>query len=271
MGKSELTIYQGSLLSLFSSGFPSHIRMNAVDLSSPNGRVFLSPFSGTVERVEKFQLGRPNMRSETDFDFLIMIRVGDVRVKVLHVYPNVAQGERVREGDPIGTFLSTPYTGGDFPHAHIEGVSLLVEDKAEIEDDDPKLRTVVEGDGFIDLEVERPGVIGEVTGVPLGGGLVNGSLPYACYGGLLGEGSHSPIGREVTRRNGMTLFELREGIIENWEYDATFKVLKNEPVCAGPSFEAVLGYGRKPVVRVFTGMKSLTTSDLIYNHLRIYL
>ncbi|QGA69279.1 hypothetical protein GFS33_11775 [Sulfolobus sp. E11-6] len=39
-------IKDGSLISYFSSGFPSHVRVKAIDISSPDLKVFYSPVNG---------------------------------------------------------------------------------------------------------------------------------------------------------------------------------------------------------------------------------
>ena len=93
-------------------------------MSSPDQENFYSSFSGIVEKIEKVKIGRPNRHAKTDYDVVMYIRTKGRRVKILHVEPYVNEGDEIKEGEKIGVLLETPYTGGDFKHAHIEDVSL---------------------------------------------------------------------------------------------------------------------------------------------------
>ncbi|MEM4042505.1 MAG: peptidoglycan DD-metalloendopeptidase family protein, partial [Saccharolobus sp.] len=115
-------IKDGSLISFFSSGFPNHVRAKAIDISSPDFKTFYSPVKGEVINITKFEIGRPNRFSKINYDYMILIRDDKGRmIKILHVLPLVEKGQYIKEGEVIGEFLETPYTGGDFKHAHVEG------------------------------------------------------------------------------------------------------------------------------------------------------
>ncbi|MGC9106473.1 MAG: hypothetical protein ACP5HQ_08670 [Thermoprotei archaeon] len=253
-----MLIKKGSLLSFFSSGFPSHVRLNAVDLSSPDMKTFYSPFKGKVLKVEEFTVGRPNRFAESPKDYMMLIDAGDRVVKVLHVRPKVGEGDVIEPGDEVGEFVNSPYTGGDFPHAHIENVSLRF---MRVTNYRESRRGVVVDvtEHYFDVEVLDYAESGNLRGFGCCGGLLNVSFPYACYGGIIGgwDGSLElygvTLGESVNRpRKNVVLFEGKRGILRNWEREASFKVLRNEPVCGKRAlFEAVLSYGGRPRVRFF--------------------
>ena len=90
-------IKKGSLISFFSSGFPSHVRGKAIDLSSPDQRTFFSPFNGKLLRAEKFFIGRPNKYVKSNYDYMLTFWIKDKKIKVLHVEPIIDEGEESRK------------------------------------------------------------------------------------------------------------------------------------------------------------------------------
>lgn len=252
-----MRILKGSLVSFFSSGFPSHVRIKAIDVSSPDGENFYSPFSGVIEKVEKIRIGRPNRYAKTDYDVVMYVRSNGRRLKVLHVEPYVEEGTEVKEGEKIGRFLESPYTAGDFRHAHIEGVPIKF----------PRLKTYRESSvgrivrvekDYFDVEILDYSEAGNYYGLGCCGGLLNVSFPYACYGGIIGgwNGNLKFLGFDLgyphkTKRRNVVLFEGKRGLIRNWETKASFRVLSNEPICGTAFVEVVLGYKTPPMIRVF--------------------
>ncbi|MCG2870654.1 MAG: hypothetical protein L7H12_04140 [Sulfolobales archaeon] len=254
-----MLIKRGSLLSFFSSGFPAHVRLRAIDLSSPDMMMFYSPVSGEVVSVEEFTVGRPNRHASAPNDYVILLRINGSTVKVLHVKPWVRPGELIEEGKPMGEFVSSPYTAGDFPHAHLEGLSFRFRSVTNYVES--KVGRVVEvGRDYFDVEVLDYASIGRLRGLGCCGGLLNVTFPYACYGGIIGgwDGTLEAFGielgvRAIRVRRNVVLFEGKKGLLRNWESEASFKVLRNEPVCGGRAiFEAVLSYGGRPRVRFFS-------------------
>ena len=252
-----MKILKGSLLSFFSSGFPSHVRIKAIDLSSPDQEYFYSPFSGIVEKIEKFKLGRPNKFSKIDYDVLMFINVNGKRVKVLHVEPFVSTGEEIKEGEKIGEFLESPYTAGDFKHAHIENVRIVFPRLKEYRESTVG-RVVNKTKSYFDLEILDYSVAGSIYGLGCCGGLLNTSYPYGCYGGIIGnwDSSLNFLGFSLgfphkVRRKNLMMFEGKKGIIRNWEKVASFNVLSNKPICGFSFIEVVLGYETPPRIRVF--------------------
>ena len=252
-----MKILKGSLVSFFSSGFPSHVRIKAVDLSSPDQENFYSPFSGIVKKIERVKIGRPNKYARTDYDVIMYIDTQGKRVKVLHVEPYVEEGDEVKEGEKIGKFIETPYTGGDFKHAHIEGVSLRFP-KISVYRQSSIGRVVYVGKAYFDVEVLDYSTAGNYFGLGCCGGLLNTSFPYGCYGGIIGgwDGTLRFLGFDLghpykVKRKNLVMFEGKKGLIRNWEKVASFKVLSNRPVCGRSFVEVVLGYKVPPVIRVF--------------------
>lgn len=242
------------MVSFFSSGFPSHVRKRAIDISSPDMETFLSPVEGVVAKVEKFYVGRPNRFAKVNYDYLIFIESKGRKVKVLHVEPWVKEGDYVKKGDTIGKFLENPYTGGDFPHAHVEGIPIRF---YPVKRYDPRgVGEVVKvTKDYFDVEVKTYSEAGPYRGLGCCGGLLNASLPYAGYGGIIGArvGEVEVGGVKFfphPRRN-YTLFESYPGLIRSWEYEAAFKVLEGRPVFGQAFFEAVLSVRGYPMVRFF--------------------
>ncbi|BCU69123.1 hypothetical protein [Stygiolobus caldivivus] len=250
-------IKKGSLISFFSSGFPSHVRGKAVDLSSPDGKTFFSPFKGKLIKAEKFFIGRPNRYATSPYDYILSFSIKGKVVKVLHVEPTIDIDDEVVEGQEIGYFVNSPYTGGDFLHAHIEGVTFRFSKITDYRES-RKGKVVNVSQNYFDVEVEDYASAGKLNGVGCCGGLLNTSYPYACYGGIIGgfNGKLSffgiNLGRAVyVRRKNLVLFEGKKGLIRTWERQASFKILANEPVCGKAFFESVLSYGGKPRIRFF--------------------
>ncbi|MCG3108100.1 hypothetical protein L3N51_00381 [Metallosphaera sp. J1] len=250
---------EGSLVSFFTSGFPSHVKVSAVDVGSYDREDFISFFRGIVLSVERFKVGRPNRYAETDHDYLVVVKSGSKLLKVLHVAPYLEPGEEIKPGEALGKMISSPYTGGDFRHAHIEGLRFTF---PEIETSDERGigQVVKTSENFIDVRLSTYSIAGDFRGLGCCGGLLNASLPFAGYGGLIGTRQRGVImvgGKKYsvarTRRN-LSIFESRKGLVKNWEYDSAFKVMANRPVDGPPLLESILSFRGRPVVRIFGKM-----------------
>ncbi|MEM0092274.1 MAG: peptidoglycan DD-metalloendopeptidase family protein [Saccharolobus sp.] len=250
-------IKDGSLISFFSSGFPYHVRAKAIDISSPDFKTFYSPVKGEVINITKFEIGRPNRFSKINYDYMILIRDDKGRmIKILHVLPLVEKGQYIKEGEVIGEFLETPYTGGDFKHAHVEGLRLRFPKVTSYRES--KICLVVnKTKDFFDVIIKDFAEAGNLRGLGCCKGLLNASLPFACYGGIIG-GFEQPLklyglnlGYIAVKRRTYVLFEGKKGLIRNWEEEASFKVLTNKPVCGFAFMESVLSYNGYPMIRFF--------------------
>ncbi|AWR97984.1 hypothetical protein DFR86_10850 [Acidianus sulfidivorans JP7] len=247
-----------SYVSFFSSGFPSHVMIKAMDLGE-GGNVFHSPFSGEIISIRKFKVGRPNRFAKTDFDVQIIIKTkNDRRIKILHINPYKSEGEYVNEGETLGEYISSPYTGGDFPHAHIEGIRLTFP-KIKKYTEEAIGKIVAVNKFYFDIELKTFSEAGNLRGLGCCGGLLNASLPYAGYGGIIGTKIVSDLKipnlgvyySYRNRRKNLSLFEMRKGLIKNWEYESTFKVMKNEPIGGPALFESILSFKGFPLIRIF--------------------
>ncbi|AWR95344.1 hypothetical protein [Acidianus brierleyi] len=242
------------LVSYFSSGFPSHVRIKALDISSCR-EYFYSPFDGEIFHIEKFFVGRPNKFSKVNYDYLILAKVKNKIIKILHVEPFLNEGDKINKGEIIGKFLENPYTGGDFLHAHIEGIKISFPKITNY--DERGIGVIVNVyESYFDVKLKTYSSAGNLRGLGCCGGLLNASLPYSGYGGIIGkEVSHVKIGNTIfhiaKRRRNLTLFEIKKGLIRNWEYESTFKVLEGSPIFIGPLFEAILSYKGFPLIRFF--------------------
>ncbi|MCH4816007.1 MAG: M23 family metallopeptidase [Saccharolobus sp.] len=262
-------VKDGSLISYFSSGFPSHVRVKAIDMSSPDLKLFYSPVKGEIVDVVRFEIGRPNRFSSTNYDYMILIENENrKRIKILHVLPWVEKGEYVKEGQIIGEFLQTPYTGGDFPHAHIEGITIRFPTISTYRDS--KIGIVYKKDKeFFDVIIKDFAEAGKLRGLGCCGGLLNASLPYACYGGIIGgfTGQLSLYGLNLgylaVKRRTYLLFEGKKNLLRNWEEDASFKVLANKPICGFAFMEVVLSYNGYPMIRFFLNNINVNEGDEI--------
>lgn len=256
------------LLSYFSSGFPSHVKGKALDLSSDDMEYFYSPFDGSIEKVEKFIVGRPNRFAEVNYDYLILLRRHDGKViKILHVEPFIGAGDEVKKGEKLGKFLINPYTGGDFPHAHIEGLRIKFP-KISKYDERGIGRVINKCEDYFDVEIITYSVAGNLRGLGCCGGLLNASLPYAGYGGIIGVNDVKEVkigGMEFfvhkVRRKNVVMFEAKKGLLRNWEYSSTFKVLEGKPIYGLPFFEAVLSINSLPRVRFFIKNSKISEGD----------
>ncbi len=111
--------------SLFNSPYESHRNLEAIDIV-PNGDFgdeALSPVEGIVERVLKFRV--PSLVSffkimdldsrdfeKNCYEYVILIRDKYNKkniFKILHVYPNVKEGEVIHVNDCIGYYIRTGY------------------------------------------------------------------------------------------------------------------------------------------------------------------
>ncbi|MFP3218232.1 MAG: hypothetical protein RXQ99_06480 [Acidianus sp.] len=256
------------LLSYFSSGFPSHVKGKALDLSSDDMEYFYSPFYGRIERIEKFVVGRPNRFAEVNYDYLILLRRENGKlIKILHVEPFITVGEEIKKGDKLGKFLINPYTGGDFLHAHIEGLRIKFP-KLTKYDERGIGKVVNKCKNYFDVEIITYSAAGNLRGLGCCGGLLNASLPYAGYGGIIGieNVSEVKIGNmkffihRIKKRN-IVMFEVRKGLIRNWEYSPSFKVLEGKPIYGLPLFEAVLSINSLPRVRFFIKNSKFNEGD----------
>ncbi|MFB6068848.1 MAG: hypothetical protein ABEJ90_02870 [Halobacterium sp.] len=90
----------------YNSPYPAHDAGTAVDLY-PETAVAPSPVAGTV--VEARTVACPSQPYAADHDHLIVVDTGAHLARILHVYPDVAPGDEVAVGEPLGETVRSGY------------------------------------------------------------------------------------------------------------------------------------------------------------------
>ncbi len=106
--------------SFFSSPYYPHLASRAVDVSTSTefGDDALSPVEGVIEKIVEVDAG-PGPFSRKDY--VIVVRMGVLRAKLMHVEPRVKVNERIFVGDSIGKYLRSNYLEPkNLPHIHVE-------------------------------------------------------------------------------------------------------------------------------------------------------
>ncbi|QKQ99226.1 hypothetical protein GWK48_01385 [Metallosphaera tengchongensis] len=245
----------GTLVSFFTSGFSSHVKAKAIDVGYPSSEEFVSFLSGEILSVEKFNVGRPNVFATVNYDYKVILKSKNRYIKILHVEPYLSPGEQVKRGDVLGRLISSPYTGGDFKHAHVEGLPLSFPKVTRYQESGAGV-VVNRTESFFDVKLTRYTEAGDIRGLGCCGGILNASLPYAGYGGLIGvevKGNINLLGKRYFTKvkKSVTLIESRRGLLKNWDYGPAFKVMRNEPIDGPPLLESVLSFKGEPMVRLF--------------------
>ena len=125
----QVTLFapEDGFVSFFNSPYYAHSSMRGVEIYS-RSRIFGSPVPSPVKgRVRKLHLFKPPSSSRfksPETEYLMLIECSenpDVWVKILHVDPQVKEGDHVQVGEAIGSFLRDgffhPWTN---PHIHVE-------------------------------------------------------------------------------------------------------------------------------------------------------
>ena len=101
--------------SLYNSPYPAHDHGRAIDLY-PATETARSPVAGEV--VDTKTVGCPDRPYAVDCDHLIVIRVAGepadadgLFARILHVNPDVASGDQIAVGDPLGQLVRSGFFG----------------------------------------------------------------------------------------------------------------------------------------------------------------
>ena len=188
--------------SLYNSPYPAHDRGRAVDLypdPDPESEADApSPVAGEVFDTRTVRC--PDRPYAVDRDHLILIDAGAYTVRVLHVDPAVAAGDRVAVGDPLGGTVRSGFFGAWVDdHVHVEfrdsdldpyrasgSLPLAVDVPVRAVEWDGRGTVVETGDSYARLDAPaRPGdgyaALASADGRPLDGGVAH----YGT-GGLFG-------------------------------------------------------------------------------------
>ncbi|QLK25085.1 hypothetical protein HYG81_13355 [Natrinema zhouii] len=219
----ETVLARYDRFSLYNSPYPAHDGGCAIDLypgTLTDGRTTAapSPVAGTVREMRTVRA--PPKPYAPEHDYLILLEPADssplsgLTVRILHVEPTVAAGDRVEQGDSLGRLVRAgffaPWVDN---HLHVgfrnsdqnpyrASGSLPIELGASIRplEWDGTGRVVSTGDTFAVLDAPaHPDPGGEFVGVRAdGGGVLDGGLPHYDGGGLLERGD-SPAENRADR------------------------------------------------------------------------
>ena len=200
-------IPKGVPYSFFNSPYPAHREGGAIDVYFPSEALFPCE-RGKVIEVKYFR--SPKLRKDASSrEPMILIDLGSVLMKVLHVEPAVNPGEQVFLGDPLGDIIVSGYLyKWSDPHAHFE---------LRPRDDpyrsrgtiplSPTFSTPVRGSlnfMFRVVEIKESYVLAKpIGGEPSLGAIgntsfcVDGGIPHYGYYGIIGKGNF-PIPGEVS-------------------------------------------------------------------------
>jgi hypothetical protein len=189
--------------SLYNSPFVAHDRGCAIDLYPGDERhteeVAPSPVAGEV--IETIAVEAPPKPYAADRDHLILVDTGEYVARLLHVRPDVAAGDEVGRGDPLGELVRAgffaPWVAN---HVHLgfrehgadpyrASGSLPVEIGVDPEPRpwDGTGTVVAAGDTWALLDAPAHPAPGErFAGLGSGGGVLDGGFPHYDGGGLLG-------------------------------------------------------------------------------------
>ena len=119
----EIDIFapDNSRFSFLKSPYAAHKTHSAVDIYYADfGGEALSPVDGEVIDIQNFDT--PTPFKDRDFtEYVLAIRQNKHVVKILHVKPDVSQGDAISKGDKLGTFIHNGYyTFWNDPAMHVE-------------------------------------------------------------------------------------------------------------------------------------------------------
>lgn len=219
----ETVLARYERFSLYNSPYPAHDGGCAIDLypgTLTDGRTTAapSPVAGTVRETRTVRA--PPKPYAPEHDHLILLEPADssplsgLTVRILHVEPTVAAGDRVDRGDPLGRLiragffapwvdnhLHVGFRGPDQNPYRASG-SLPIELGTSIRplEWDGTGRVVSSGDTHAVLDAPaHPDPGAEFVGVRAdGGGVLDGGLPHYDGGGLLERGD-SPAENRADR------------------------------------------------------------------------
>ncbi|MFH1101518.1 MAG: hypothetical protein V1726_05750 [Methanobacteriota archaeon] len=186
----------GAWYSFYNSPYISHKLGTAIDVYYPDRPLF--PFEeGIVKEVKKIRTPK-NIAME--IDFLTIIEVNNLCLKILHVKPDVRAGEKVYQGDEFGDLiLSGFFMPWSDKHAHFELRDCRDRYRSRggfpIEPIIVKAVPSISGNEFKVVEKRdtyfwlRPMNVGERNLTPLTYKSVSieGGLPYYKYGAIFGK------------------------------------------------------------------------------------
>lgn len=127
MATMKVSIPRTSHFSIGTSPYYAHQHGLAIDvyqnISMENYEV-ISPISGIVIKIKTLKAPKPKFKGGTDKEYLILISnkySSKTVYKILHVKPNIQEGDKIAIGDTIGTTIRNGYFAyWSSPHLHLE-------------------------------------------------------------------------------------------------------------------------------------------------------
>jgi len=215
--------------SFFNSPYPGHKHGTAIDIYYPDKALF--PFEeGKVKEIKKI---RTPQHVSARVDYLILVEVKELYLKILHVKPNIKVGEMLYLGDSIGRLIvSGFFRPWSDMHAHFELREKHDKYRARggflINPIILKLVPTTLGDEFEIVERKKEYYLlepinkGEKNLTPLTyyGNSIEGGLPHYNYGAVFkGEDKLQFFSKEIQLKEklptGNKLFETRFNILAN--------------------------------------------------------
>ncbi len=120
-GEIDIFAPERSRFSFLKSPYAAHRTHSAVDIYYADfGGEALSPVDGEVIDIQNFDTPTP-FKGRDFTEYVLAIRQNKHVVKILHVKPDVSQGDAISKGDRIGTFIHNGYyTFWNDPAMHVE-------------------------------------------------------------------------------------------------------------------------------------------------------
>jgi len=201
----SIWVPKGVPYSFFNSPYPAHKELGAVDVYFPSDALFPCE-RGKVVEIKYFR--SPKVREDASSrEPLILVDLGDIFLKVLHVEPKVKPGEKLFLGDSLGDIIVSGYlyNWSDL-HAHFElrpkNDSYRARGAIPI---NPTFSSVAKGSLSFEFKVvgvrERYILAKTVGGEPSLGAIgnssfcVDGGIPHYGYYGIIGKGGFPMPGK----------------------------------------------------------------------------
>ncbi len=213
------------MVGFHTSPYPVHVQGGAIDIfgSREFGIPTQSPVSGEVILIDKSKVGKARHFKAEPYDYIIVLKDGDVCVRLLHIKPEIEVKDFLEVGEVIGRYIRTPLLPfWSYPHVHLEVKDcsdtqsplnafplemvgkgkFLGEPEIDYEGFEGKVLLSTENYIIISPKIDIFGAIDNFWGVAVKVGdefgLLDAQTPWNCYGGVaLPENSNVKLDQEV--------------------------------------------------------------------------
>jgi murein DD-endopeptidase MepM/ murein hydrolase activator NlpD len=121
-----ISIPEKGYFSFFNSPYPAHRLSSGVDIypGGDFGEAAVSPVNGEVSLIRKVRAPKGRTFKDHGHDTVVLLTSDNNPervIKVLHIEPTVSVGDRIKQGDALGTIIRSGYFGySTRPHIHLE-------------------------------------------------------------------------------------------------------------------------------------------------------